>query len=105
MYAIIQEEQANEINAEQFKTNLINADEKCLTDWWAKPYSILEIKNEDDHYYNFITRAFQATKSSLEKTITNGSYVGYITFPTVTDDDNYDIYLYAKPGSQHSEYN
>ncbi len=66
---------------------------------------ILEIKNEDDHYYNFITRAFQATKSSLEKTITNGSYVGYITFPTVTDDDNYDIYLYAKPGSQHSEYN
>jgi len=66
---------------------------------------ILEIKNEDDHYYNFSTKAFQAVKSSLEKTITNGSYAGYITFPTVTDDDDYNIYLYAKPGSKHSEYN
>ena len=66
---------------------------------------ILEIKNEDDHYYNFTTNAFQSTKASLEETIKRGSYRGYVIFPTVTDDDNYNIYLYAKPGSSHSAYN
>ena len=66
---------------------------------------ILEIKNEDDHYYNFSTKAFQSATSSLEKTITRGAYRGVITFPAITDDDDYNIYLYAKPGSVHSPYN
>ena len=45
---------------------------------------ILEIRNEDTYYYNFTTKAFQATPSRLEKTIASGSYRGSITFPTVT---------------------
>ena len=66
----------------------------------------LEIKNEDNYYYNFTTNAFQATKARLDKhTMTNGFYKGSITFPTVTDDDQYDIYLFAEPGTQHAEYN
>jgi len=66
----------------------------------------LEIKNEDSYYYNFKTNLFQAGKASLEKTInTSGYYQGSITFPTVTDDDQYDIFLFAKPGTTHSVYN
>jgi len=65
---------------------------------------ILEIKNEDSHYYNFTTNTFSATKSRLEQVISNNIYQGVITFPTVTDDDHYDIYLYAKPGTKHADY-
>ena len=33
----------------------------------------LEIKNEDSYYYNFVTKAFQATRSGLDnKVIQNG---------------------------------
>jgi len=66
---------------------------------------ILEIKNEDNHYYNFVTSSFQATKANLENAIVGGNYKGAITFPTVTDDDQYDISVYAKPGTKHSPYN
>jgi len=65
----------------------------------------LEIKNEDNHYYNFVTNSFSATKAKLEETITNGVYNGTIKFPTVTDDDHYDVQLYAKPGTIHAAYN
>jgi len=66
----------------------------------------LEIKNEDSYYYNFTTKAFQATKARLDnKTIANGVYSGSIVFPTVTDDDQYDFYLFAEQGSIHSPYN
>jgi len=62
----------------------------------------LEIKNEDSYYYNFITNKFQAAKARLEnKTISNGSYSGSITFPTITDDDHYDIYLFAEGDTKH----
>jgi hypothetical protein len=66
---------------------------------------ILEIKNEDNHYYNFVTSSFQAAKANLENAIGGGNYKGAITFPTVTDDDQYDISVYAKPGTKHSPYN
>ena len=67
---------------------------------------ILEIKNEDDSYYNFHTNAFQAGKTNLEKTIEDkGTYTSLIVFPTVTDNDHYDIYLTAKLGTKHVEYN
>jgi hypothetical protein len=66
---------------------------------------ILEIKNEDNHYYNFVTSSFQTAKARLEKSIVNGNYKGAITFPTVTGDAQYDIYVYAKPGTKHSSYN
>ena len=65
---------------------------------------ILEIKNEDNYYYNFTTNAFQAIATKLEKSIEGNVYRGSITFPTITDDDQYDIYLYALPGTKHIDY-
>ena len=66
----------------------------------------LEIKDKDTgKYYNFVTNVFQTAAASLEKELTNNKYSGNITFPAVTGgDDQYDIYLHAKPGTQHSTY-
>jgi len=63
----------------------------------------LEVKDKDTgKYYNFVTNLFQTTEDSLEGTVTGGKYSGSITFPAVTGaDDQYDIYLYAKPGTKH----
>ena len=66
----------------------------------------LEIKNEDNYYYNFQTNLFQATKTKLANiVIKRGSYNGNITFPTVTDADQYDFYLFAEQGTNHGIYN
>ena len=66
---------------------------------------ILEIKNEDNYYYNFKTNLFQAADARLDGLITNNnSYKGSIKFPTVTDDDQYDIFLYVLPGGKHADY-
>jgi hypothetical protein len=64
---------------------------------------ILEIKS-GSNFYNFTTNTFQAAASRLEKTIASGSYKGSITFPTVVADGQYDIYLYAVPGTTHAAY-
>ena len=65
----------------------------------------LEIKNEDNYYYNFQTNLFQATKTKLANiVIKRGSYNGNITFPTVTDADQYDFYLFAEQGTNHADY-
>lgn len=68
----------------------------------------LEIKdNTTGYYYNFVTNVFQAAASSLENKIpTKSSYSGTVTFPAITGgDDQYDISLYAKPGTEHVAYN
>ena len=67
---------------------------------------ILEIKDKDTgKYYNFATNLFQTASARLEKTIVGTSYVGYIVFPAVTgSSDQYDIFLYAKPGTRHADY-
>jgi len=67
----------------------------------------LEIKdNTTGYYYNFVTDAFQAAASSLEEKMSKNSYSGNITFPAITGgDDQYDIYLHAKPGTEHVAYN
>ena len=67
---------------------------------------ILEIKdNTTGYYYNFVTNVFQVASSGLEEQILGGSYNGSITFPAVTGgDDQYDVYLYAKPGTIHAAY-
>ena len=68
---------------------------------------VLEIKDKDTgKYYNFVTSLFQATEASLEGEVVNyGKYSGSITFPAVTgSDDQYDIYLHAKPGTKHADY-
>ena len=66
----------------------------------------LEVRDKDTgKYYNFVTNLFQTTEDSLEGTVTGGKYSGNITFPAVTGaDDQYDIYLYAKPGTKHAKY-
>jgi len=57
----------------------------------------LEITNEDSpkKYYNFKTNLFQASPTKLDSiTISGGIYTGNIVFPTVTDADQYDIFLF-----------
>jgi len=66
----------------------------------------LEIKNEDNYYYNFQTNLFQAAKTRLNnETIANGTFKGNIKFPLVTDADQYDVYLWAEENTEHIEYN
>jgi hypothetical protein len=64
---------------------------------------ILEIKSGST-FYNFTTNTFQATPSRLEVSIGSGGYRNSITFPTVAIDSQYDIYLYAVPGTTHAAY-
>ena len=48
----------------------------------------LEVKNEDNYYYNFTTNLFQAAKARLDnKTIASGAYKGSIIFPSTTTTD------------------
>ena len=58
-----------------------------------------EITNEDRplKYYNFNTKTFSTTKSRLDNISipSSGVYIGSITFPTVSDDDYYDLNLWA----------
>ena len=63
----------------------------------------LEIKDKGTgKYYNFVTNLFQTKADSLEGKLIGSKYSGNITFPAVTGgDDQYDIYLYAKPGTHH----
>jgi hypothetical protein len=65
----------------------------------------LEIKNEDGYYYNFVTNTFQAAQAKLDETIIGGNYIAQVNFPPVTDEDQYDVFLYAKPGTKHTLYN
>jgi hypothetical protein len=71
----------------------------------------LEITNEDSptKYYNFNTETFTTTKSRLNRKSTgeSGVYQGEINFPTVTDNDHYDIYLWAEShfDTIHADYN
>ena len=68
----------------------------------------LTVINEDAHYYNFPENtdasvdtapapAFSATTNNLKNAIigADGRYEGAIVFPSVTDDDHYDISLIA----------
>ena len=64
----------------------------------------LEIKNEDSYYYNFTTQLFQVAKTGLDSKVENGAFKGSIKFPTVSDDDQYDIYLFAKGDTKHIDY-
>ena len=64
----------------------------------------LEVKNEDGHYYNFFTNSFSATISSLKRVVESGTFKGYIKFPKITDNDQYDIYLYAEENTNHANY-
>ena len=53
----------------------------------------LTIKNEDPSWYNFETREFQSSETSLQAVANPAGYHGVINFPQVSDADQYEIYL------------
>jgi len=62
-------------------------------------FSVYVVRNNDNYYYNFVTKSFQTTPTRLlQKKITSSdsNYVVKILFPAVTADKNYDIYVYAE---------
>jgi len=62
-------------------------------------FSIYVVRNNDNYYYNFNTKAFQSTPTRLlqEKIVREDNiYYTNILFPTVTADKDYDIYVYAE---------
>lgn len=67
---------------------------------------ILEVKDvTTGNYYNFFKNSFVDHQSKLENVISNNTYKGSINFPAVTgSDDEYNIQLYAKPGTKHNKY-
>ena len=56
------------------------------------------VTNEDNHYYNFETKSFTATTYRLlqQKLDSDGNFIKDITFPAITDDDKYDVWVYAE---------
>ena len=64
----------------------------------------LEVKNEDNYYYNFVTNLFQAANARLDNISIKNNYVGRVKFPKVTDADQYDFFLFAEQGSKHADY-
>lgn len=65
---------------------------------------ILEITNEDNYYYNFVTASFQSARARLETSLSSSIYKNTVKFPAVGDNDQYNINLYAKPGTTHVDY-
>ena len=64
----------------------------------------LEITNETPEYYNFKTNTFQTSPAGLySQTLTNSSFTGKVIFPSVSDDDHYDINLTAGKNTVHSK--
>ena len=76
-----------------------------------RPFSIIadggakfsmEVKNEDGYYYNFFNNTFQTNKIGLYDVTINNVYRGNISFPTVSDADQYDVYLWAVGDTEHA---
>tara|TARA_R110002020_G_scaffold11361_4_gene42853 strand:+ start:9927 stop:13352 length:3426 start_codon:yes stop_codon:yes gene_type:complete len=65
---------------------------------------ILEIKNAAGNYYNFYTKTFASTRSFLDEELYGGSYINEVVFPASGSDDQYDVFLHAKPGTKHISY-
>jgi len=67
----------------------------------------LEIRDEDGKYYNFSSQVFQTAKSVLRRSIISLEYKDYIVFPKISDEDQYDIYLFAEASNntKHTTYN
>ena len=57
----------------------------------------LEIKNEDSSYYNFSTNSFQSNQTKLKYTLDRAGFKSInITYPPVTDADQYDFIFLAE---------
>ena len=66
----------------------------------------LIVKNEDNYYYNFTTKLFQAAKSTLKDIeLTSSVYNNSIFFPAVTDADTYEFSLHVDhTNTKHSDH-
>jgi hypothetical protein len=53
-YSIILEEQVHKMKASNYTKKYELADNKCLQEWWAKPYYLLEVKNKNIEELNFV---------------------------------------------------
>ena len=53
-YSMIVEEQVKEIKPGDYTKKYEVADSKCLQDWWAKPYYLLEVKDSNIGQLNFV---------------------------------------------------
>ena len=53
IYAIILEEQLHKIKAGDYTKQDQSVDEKCLQQWWVKPYYVLEVKGKNINRLNF----------------------------------------------------
>ena len=72
----------------------------------------LDIKNEDDYWYDFVSGTFASGNIQSSSRLKNkiipegGSYNGSIKFPSITDNDHYDIFLFAENAfdTEHAQY-
>lgn len=46
-YAIILDEQLEALRVNRWERPTLQIDEKCLKEWWKKPYMIVEVKNHE----------------------------------------------------------
>ena len=62
-YSVIMEEQLSMIELTDYNTKNQKVDEKCLEEWWGKPYYLLEVtdKNITDLKFTFNQRCFLKT--------------------------------------------
>ena len=65
----------------------------------------MQVVNAAGQYYDFNTNLFQAAQAKFNGHIVEGVSRGSIVFPTVTGDDQYNIFIYALPGTSHVAYN
>lgn len=54
IYSIIVEEQLHPIKPNEYINENQQMDSKCLDEWWAKPYYLLEVKNKNINDLNFV---------------------------------------------------
>ena len=52
-YSIILEEQLDEIKKDDYSTKYQLVDNECLQEWWAKPYYLLEVRDNHIILLNF----------------------------------------------------
>ncbi|MBL0341118.1 MAG: hypothetical protein IPP71_09440 [Bacteroidetes bacterium] len=55
-YSIILQEQVSKIKVEDYANKNQKIDEKCLNEWWGKPYIVLVVMDQNINDLNFIFR-------------------------------------------------
>ena len=52
-YSIIVEEQLHPVDLKKYSTTNQKVDEKCMIEWWKKPYYVLEVNHQNITSLNF----------------------------------------------------